>query len=167
MRKFITIAGAAALLLGSAAPAFAMFPMWQMPSYDVTNKAYIDTEVTAKANTGDNTQKVYGAGVNEMGTGAAYADASAVTFANLFDGCGCLPKGDLYNKAHVDTDVYAKAETGDNYQKVYGGMQMPTLRIDLRHHHEQQPTAKNWMWTGNATAVGSAFTVVNSAYMPE
>ena len=168
MKRLIAIAGAGAMLLSAVTPAFAHV-RFQMPSYDYdfTNKAYIDTEVTAIADTGDNTQKLYTTGSNLMGTGDAVADASAVTFANLYDVCGgCLPKGDvdLYNKAHIDTDVFAKADTGDNYQKISGGLSVQSL--DLRHHHQQQPTASNVLWTGNASSWGSAFTVVNASWMP-
>ena len=88
MKKIATVAGAAALLFGSATPALAWG--FRMPSYDVTNKAYIDNNVTVKADTGDNTQRVYGTGSNEMGTGDATAYATVYTMANIFGDCGCI-----------------------------------------------------------------------------
>jgi len=159
IKKIATIAGAAALLLGSAAPTLAFR---HMPNYDVNNWAQVTTKVEAKADTGDNAQKMYTAGSNYMETGDALAGASANTVVNVFDACGCLPMGDLNNWAMVNTDVKAKADTGDNFQKVWGALQV--VKLD-RHHHgggQQQPTGSNMLFTGNATAASEAWTVVNA-----
>jgi len=159
MKKIAAFAGAGAMFLATATPAFAF--RFSMPSYDLTNYAHVDTDVTAKADTGDNTQKVYGTGSNFLDSGNAVAAAKALTLVNTnASDCGCTQRGDVYNRAHVDTDVTAKADTGDNYQKVYGGFVMPTF--GRYNHHQQQPAAENVMFTGDAVAGAEAWTVVNT-----
>jgi len=130
MRKIAALAGAGALLLAAAGPAFGCFGLWCVLCRD-RNNADVVNNAEAGAYTGGNSQRnvadvMYGGGVEVRGaggkrdidTGDADAYAGALVVANVdvscCDGesCMCLET----NNARVRNGAGAMADTGLNAQ---------------------------------------------------
>ena len=137
MKKIAALAGAGALLLSLAGPAFgcSIFDGWTNcggGSDDVTihNKARVCTSVTTKADSGDN--DIHGKYVwgGKIKTGLADATTWVKTQVNYNEvACpGCEGDVDIWNKAKVKTRVYTKADSGDNdiHGKCVGGAKIKT-----------------------------------------
>jgi hypothetical protein len=123
MKRLIAVAGAAAMLLSAATPAFASsFGIFYRPqsSSDTTNKAYVNNSAVATSSTGNNYQM---GGSNWLITGTALSNADAVVIANTnVTSCkDCRSTGDVYNKAYVNNSAGALSSTGNNSQTSFGG----------------------------------------------
>ncbi len=152
--KKLAITGAtAAVLLGSAIPAFANHSNRGL-SVDIDNdNAYVKNVVYTKADTGDNEIRGRRGGVrnSDINTGDAWASSTVYNTVNqnVIDLCGCLNRrGGV--KVEIDNDdatvknyVTTKADTGDN--SIYGKR---VRRSDIT--------------TGNAGAEAYVDSVVNS-----
>jgi len=165
IKRAATIGATAAILLGTAMPAFAGQRYNRSnDELDVNqhNSAVIINDVDTKADTGDNS---VGGGMNfvrslfhggssgggRIVTGDALADALVQTTANENSAtvdvrCGCFDDVDVHqgNHAFVLNDVETKADTGDN--SVSGGSKWGRGSV---------------IRTGDATAVGTVQTLVN------
>jgi len=194
MQKYILsgLTSAAALLL-VVSPVSAYWPMGGFNHYqpksgvEITNIAEVDNKVTVRSNTGDNSPalrtSVRDSGRlelrNTMFTGNATAYGEVINQVNNGDDCGCLPsrsKLEILNKADVDTDLEVIAKTGDNSQSMdtnlYSKSSKPAMYTHYFRGHSYRPTretstslkAENFMDTGNASAEGFVWNVVNSDY---
>ena len=155
IKRLIAAGAAGAMILGATAvPALAHgnHHWWHHDddlTLDIDNDAWVDNDVYTKADTGDN-YIGHGEGDDDalIDTGKATA-VSVVTNDvnfNLVDLCGCLGDFDdvdidIDNDAHVDNDVYTKADTGDNYIGHVDGAEI---------------------YTGNASATGVVENIVNT-----
>ena len=152
MKRLIAIAGAGAMFLATATPAFAGDHRWFRMGGDYAN---VTNTAVATANTGDNDQDNWGKGDNIMFTGDAYAGATAVTIANTHvSDCGCRDLGLWFHKdrANVTNTAVATANTGDNDQDIFGS----------RTRHHSRGGGDNYLETGMAGAEADAWTVVNT-----
>lgn len=156
-KKLAALAGAGALLLGAALPAFALF--------DGGDVAIIKkNQATAEANTGGNLQGNYAlvgggddtsvSGNNSMSTGNASAYAGALVVANTHIRCGCDGNGGHVDFAYVKKNkATALANTGVNEQGngalVDGG-------------DDTSVSGDNSMSTGDASSTARAYTIVNT-----
>lgn len=118
---------------------------------DVNNHANIDNNIDADANTGDNR------GGAQITTGGAYADALSDTRANRNDVWATIPEDgkvviDVDNDAHIDNDIDADADTGDN--------SVHSSRIGRFFHSFR---TLGTITTGDATAYATAMTIVNDS----
>lgn len=144
MKKLIAFAGAAGMLLTTVVPVGAFWG-------DVNNNfAMVNTNVTAKAETGKNYQSNYsffGGGKNFVMTGAAESGASAIVTTNTnTNSCDwCFSSTTNNNTAFVKTNVVSTANTGKNMQTNMGG-------------------GWNTAMTGYAGAGGSAWVVTNANF---
>lgn len=144
------------------------------------NEAYIDNTVMSTAKTGGNMQNNYAESWDECGaeiedegqrtlvTGDAYADARAMVEANTGDACPgmdfCMQEDDDLtvsfslplletNFADVYNTVMASANTGDNHQN----------NTAIGGSVEIEDEGSRMLGTGAASAVSSAWTLVNSS----
>jgi hypothetical protein len=115
MKRLVAIAGAGAMLLSVATPAFALnFGPVFTPSYKTTNVAIVSNTANANSNTGYNTQTGKS---GFIGTGVAMSGSTAVVVANTSaKDCNCTPKGDVTNSAMVGNTANASSNTGFNTQ---------------------------------------------------
>lgn len=119
MKKIAALAGAGALLLSVALPAFG-FGFWPMPvpsnDVNISNWAKVDTDVYTKANTGDNELGGMCVMGGKIDTGSAMAGSQVKLDVNSsLIGCpGCEGDVNITNGAKIYTDVVTKAESGDN-----------------------------------------------------
>ncbi len=163
IQKIASVAGGAALLLGSAVPAFAWG--WHGSSADI---AIVDNAAVATANTGGNTQgnvaDVSGGddtnvgGNNGMTTGNASASAGAVVVANTHVGsdCDCVSPRHHKDFARVRNAAVATANTGGNTQ---GNVALVDGYDDP---DDTTVGGNNSMTTGSATSRAKAFVLVNT-----
>lgn len=171
IKKLVSIAGASALLLSVAVPAFAS-----------PNVAIIkDNDTTAEANTGLNTQDNLGgnyvvagkgsgnsasvdsSGSRNMTTGNAKAKAKSVIVANVNVGCGCEDPhngGDPFAKVK-DNDTTASANSGINAQD---NVEQNTVKAGKGSGNSASvdESGSRTMNTGNAKAKAKSWIVVNS-----
>lgn len=166
VKKLAALAGAGALLLATAGPAFGIF--WWGGSRDV---AIVENGAGAYSNTGGNTQDnfaavTFGGGVDvdgadgnrSMTTGDATAYAGALTVANTHVGCGPCASGGLWHKdfAMVKNGAVADANSGVNAQDdfavvTFGG------GVDV-----DGGEGNRYMGTGGADSTARAWTIVNT-----
>lgn len=156
--KLVTAGAAAALFATSAVPALANWEGHNRRgggelNLTQTNGAFVLNNVETEAETGDNS-----AGSGRISTGNAYADSLVSTSANsnsarLNVDCGCYDKVNVRqgNLALVMNDVETEADTGDNNVSGEG---------EKRHHHHS--SGGSVIRTGNATAISTVGTIVNS-----
>ncbi len=141
MKRLVAFAGAGALFLSMASPAFAHFEWFQpLPKTTTTNTAYVDNSAEALSSTGSNVQ--WGGGFIQ--TGNAWSDANAVVVANTnVSKCTtCKSVVTTSNFAQVTNFGGAQSGTGDNHQTTIWGHPMTV--------------------TGNAGSSADAWTVVNT-----
>ena len=116
IKKALAIAGAGAILLSMAGPAFGCWWCWPSDDIDIWNRAKVHTRIYNKADTGDN--EVHGEYVfgGRIRTGDARATSTVYNDVNYNDvGCGCMDGDvDIHNRARVGTRIYNKADSGDN-----------------------------------------------------
>lgn len=168
LKRLIVTGSAVALMLGSAAPAFA------------GNVAIIkNNDTSATAISGSNTQgngasvtmahadDVTVNGNNTMTTGNAKAKAKSLIVANVNVGCGCEDEenGDSYSldgghrrgdlAVVKDNDTSAYAETGYNGQG-------NGASVERAHADDVTVGGNNTMTTGRAKAKAKSWIVVNS-----
>lgn len=122
--KLAGIGASAALLLAMAVPGFAHYWSDDDLIVDIHNWAHVTNNVTTKAYTGDNS--IHGKWVTGGAIYTGVAGASSAVFntvnLNAADPCACLGGLGSFddvtltikNGAHVDNNLYTKAETGDN-----------------------------------------------------
>lgn len=162
MKKFASLVGAGALLLGMAVPAFAWFPWGPMIGSD--NVAMVENSAVAIADTGGNTQNasawkggdVEADGTRGISTGNASAYAGALVVANTHIGCGlCTPAHDD-DVALVENGAMAAALTGGNEQdaKAWKGGDVDADGIRSIVTGDADSTARAWVivnthWTGS------------------
>jgi hypothetical protein len=135
IKKLIVTGAAAAIMLSSAAGAFATFTPFNFGSsanIDISNTGTVTNTVSTSANTGNNYQTAKGdVEYGGITTGAANAGANVMTQLNWnqFD-CGCVLglNGnvhsldlDLSNHGTVTNNIATAANSGGNYQTA-GGM---------------------------------------------
>ena len=117
MKKALALAGAGAILLSVAGPAFGMF--WWMGSDDVTigNMAIVSNKVTTKADSGDNSiggKCVFG-GTIRTGAASAYSNVGNEVNGSRIACVGCDGDVDIHNNmGFVTNRVWTKAASGDN-----------------------------------------------------
>jgi hypothetical protein len=115
MKKALALAGAGALLLTMAGPAFGNWWWMGGNDVDIDNHAFVMNDVYTKADSGDNSiggKYVWGGSIR---TGAATAGSTVGNDVNSsFVGCACDKDVDIDNHAFVMNDVYTKADSGDN-----------------------------------------------------
>ena len=162
-KKIAAIAGAGAMLLSTATPAFAY--NWG----GTMNSAVVWNNANSSANTGSNGQFNQAEGAwsgevevehayNTMYTGAAYSDATAVTAANTQVGCSVCNfymGGFKYNSAVVANEAASSANTGGNQQ--FNGAKGTFVWGEVEVEH-----TGNTMGTGVAASNANAWTVVNT-----
>lgn len=151
MKKILAVAGAGAILLSVAGPAFGMGWWWSGgDGVDINNWARVRTSVTTKADSGDNDIGGMFVCGGSIRTGNVVARSYVTNDVNSsLVGCvGCEGDVDIENHARVYTRVYTKADSGDNK---LGGMLVGGGRIR----------------TGDATAWSDAFSVVNLSVVGE
>lgn len=169
MKKILALAGAGALLLSVAGPAFGCTGLWCLFCRDVNN-ADVENNAQATAYTGWNSQSdladvEHGGGVTVNSTGDrdihtgnadAYAGALVVANTNVSccdgDSCWCLET----NNARVRNGAGAMADSGLNYQDdmarvLHGGGVTVNGGDGSRVIH-----------TGNADSEARAWTIVNT-----
>ncbi len=118
-RKLAALAGAGALLLSVAGPAFAGFPYYHpKPSggIDIDNHAFVLTKVSTTADSGDNEigGKIVKNGTIVTGAAGALAAVSNDVNSSVLGCKRCTGSVDIDNHAFVSTKVYTKADSGDN-----------------------------------------------------
>lgn len=159
MKKFASLVGAGALLLGMAVPVFA----WSSDVAIVKNSAgaYADTGLNGQGN-GVSVEKagandIVVGGNNSMTTGNATAYAGALVVANTHIGCGPCAGGGWGHKdfAIVKNDASAEAYTGWNGQG---------NGVDVYKAHADDITVggNNSVTTGVADSTARAWTIVNT-----
>ena len=168
IKKIAALAGAGAMLLAVAGPAFAVVPgFWGTGSKDV---AIVNNGASAVASTGGNGQgnsaTVKKAGVtgdvevsgnNNMTTGEAQADATAVVVANTHIGCStCGWSLGHKDVAVVNNGAQAGSLTGDNGQ----GNAATVKKAHVGG--EVEVGGSNTLKTGPASSDADAWTVVNT-----
>jgi hypothetical protein len=161
-----------ALLLLVASPASAFW--WPQPSNDlVVKSADITNKVEVSSNTGYNSQGTSGfvmgsshgfmsfgakpgmvAGENWMDTGNASAVGSIMNEVNNGDDCDCYQDVETVKfSAKLNNNLYSGANTGDNSQGTMGKVLVKPGMV----------FGKNGMQTGNSSAQGQVWNVVNSS----
>jgi len=147
MKKLTALAGAGAMLLGMAGPAFAGLSDWfgGSSSLTVRNSALVINKTETEAETGDN--ETGGGGF--IWTGNAYASALVGNDVNstFVAGCDCYDDVTVRNSAFVYNNTETEAETGDN--DTGGG----------RHHSRHG--SGGVIFTGNAGATSVVTNFVN------
>jgi hypothetical protein len=154
MKRIAAIAGAGAMLLGMAGPAFGIFwGDWGSDSQlTVNNHAYVINKTETEAETGDNetggshpTFSFFGGGGGGSQGGAIFtgnAGATAMVGSDVnrtvVAGCDCYDMVTINNGAFVYNKTETEAETGDN--ETGGG---------------------GWIMTGNAGASSMVQNFVN------
>jgi hypothetical protein len=163
MNKFLAIAGASAMLLSAATPAFAKFDFhrdYQKPVVsEVKNDANIDTGVYSVANSGLNIQANVAVGHraevekahNTVYTDVAVSGVKQLTVANtnVNGNCDKCSAGKLNNDARVNTTLVSVANSGLNIQgnvAVGGSVEK----------------SSNYANTGTAQSTVDSWTVVNT-----
>ena len=144
MNKLLAFAGAGAMLMASATPAFAG---WHMPyAGGTTNTAFVTNTANASTNTGYNFQAGKG---GTVATGIAVSDSTAVVVANTsLKDCGCMSlPGKTTNTAFVTNTSNASTNTGNNTQVSSGWSWHSTNPVTV---------------TGDAASTSNAWTVVNT-----
>ena len=168
-KKIATFAGASAILLAAAVPAFASYGggYYGGGSLDL---AIVRNGAVAAANTGGNTQGnvavVSGGddttvgGNNTLNTGDATANATAAVIANSHvsrgEDCDCVNPRHHKDIARVDNGALAAADTGDNLQ---GNLASVDGYDDP---DDTEVTGNNYMQTGTASSRAKAFVLVNT-----
>lgn len=112
MKKLAALAGAGAMLLGMAVPAFGW---WGGGSaLNIYNDATVTNRTYTKAYTGNN--GVGGMFGGSIFTGAAGATALVANDVNssVVATCDCYDEINIYNGASVYNKTYTRADTGDN-----------------------------------------------------
>ncbi len=117
IKKVLAIAGAGAILLSMAGPAFGWGWSWGGSNdLDIDNHAFVVNKVYTRADTGDNSiggRYVFGGSIR---TGAATAGTDVLNDVNSsFVGCDCVDGDvDIDNGAFVYNRVKTRADSGDN-----------------------------------------------------
>ncbi len=165
MKKIAVLAGAGALVLALAGPAFGF----------TINKAKVDNSTTAVANTGisagnvatvsrahvDGDVEVGGTNVvKQLHTGDANALAVGGVVANTQVGCDACGGGFTVNKAKVRNATVADAETG---VLAGGGVSVDRAHIDGEIEVEGTNIVKQ-LHTGNANSRSFGIVVVNTQW---
>ena len=164
-KKIAAIAGAGAMLLSTATPAFAWGYNWG----GTMNSAVVTNSANSSANTGWNLQLNEAKGTwahevevegtaNTLYTGAAVSDATAVTAANTqVGGCNICHRslGFTYNSAVVNNGAASSANTGYNDQVNSASGAGWFGEVEVEH-------TNNYMGTGPAVSSANAWTVVNT-----
>lgn len=165
-KKLIVTGAAAAILLGSAAGAFADNHGHQsLPTTTVTisNSGSVSNNVSTSSNTGYN--GITGGSVKNSGitTGAATSGSSVTTQLNFNQfSCGCVLGGtgnvvfSLGNSGTVSNTVGTSANTGYN-----------TLMAGGSSHHEGEGSSStgvsgSWITTGAAASSSVVSNIVNT-----
>lgn len=118
MKKIAAFAGAGAMFLATATPAFAIYQYPFFGGSDTTNYAFVQSSVIAQSNTGNNSQLGKS---NWLITGDAWAGAKGVVVTNTnVQDCGCQNNGDVTNHAFVGSEVVGASDTGNNHQMSFG-----------------------------------------------
>lgn len=113
-KKALAIAGAGAVLLSMAVPVFGYY---HHSGIDISNHAFVSTNIFTKADSGDNSiGGMMVSGSPRITSGAAGAYANVLTDVNSSElGCfGCNGDVDIHNRATVLTRLTTKADSGDN-----------------------------------------------------
>ncbi len=116
VKKLLAAAGAGAMLLSLAVPAFAWTTWTTQPKTEATvnNSAYVKNFVDTYAGSGGNS--VFGLftkGVIKTGDAFAYTDVANTVNMNMLD-CDCYDKLTINNTATVKNYVDTTAKTGKN-----------------------------------------------------
>jgi len=164
-----------ALLLLVASPASASYGYgWPQPSNDVVVKsADITNKVDVSSNTGYNSQNTSGfvmgssykhmlfghksglvSGENWMDTGNATALGIITNEVNNSEDCDCYQGVETVKfSAKLNNNLYSGANSGDNTQGTMGKVMVKPGMV----------FGKNGMQTGNSSATGQVWNVVNSS----
>lgn len=168
MKKLISLAGAGAILLSAAVPAFAHLRHFGWGSRDV---AVVDNTAFSVANTGGNSQnnsasvnttchsgaRAGSTGNRNMDTGNADAYAGAVVVANTHVGCDTCGRGSHRDFANVSNWADAESNTGYNHQN-----DSASAYMTHRSNASAGSTGNRNMNTGKADSESHAWTVVNT-----
>lgn len=163
MKKLIAVAGAGAMLLSIAGPAFAY------GSYGSADVAIVNNGAIATSNTGNNSQgnvsSVYKgraedvsvSGNNNMTTGAASSYAGAVVVANTHVGCGCESSRHHSDVAIVDNGALAGSNSGANGQG-------NASAVEKGRAEDVRVSGTNSLVTGDSSSTARAWTIVNTHF---
>lgn len=168
MKKILALAGAGAILLGMAVPAFAV-------TTNIVNKAKVSNSTTAVASTGvsaGNVVSVEKAGVGNINVGGSNeikklstgnADALAVgaVVANTQIGCATCGGGSIKNKAKVKNTTTAQADTGVQAGSGVSVYKAHVGGINLNGNNEIKK-----LHTGDADSDSIGIVVVNTQWTP-
>lgn len=145
MKRIAALAGAGALLLSMAGPAFGGFDWFGSDSsLTVNNHALVINKTETEAETGDNESS--GGWIMTGNAGATSLVGNQVNYTEVW-GCDCYDDVTVNNGAFVYNDTETEAETGDNDT---GGSR--------RRRHRSSGGA---IFTGNAGATSVVENLVN------